>query len=145
MFQKILVPTDGSRYALRAAEYAADLARRYHAEVTLLLASDLQSIRASPAPERVKSEMEQAVREANAEALAQTAAPFTATGVKVASKEVEGTPVYVIGREVEEGGYDLVVMGSRGLGLPENERAFLGSVTERVLRLVSCPVLTVKV
>jgi nucleotide-binding universal stress UspA family protein len=145
MFQKILVPTDGSRYALRAAEYAADLARRYHAEVTLLLASDLQSIRASPAPERVKAEMEQAVREANAEALAQTAAPFTATGVKVASKEVEGAPVYVIGREVEEGGYDLVVMGSRGLGLPDDERTFLGSVTERVLRLVSCPVLTVKV
>jgi nucleotide-binding universal stress UspA family protein len=145
MFQKILVPTDGSRYALRAAEYAADLARRYHAEVTLLLASDLQSIRASQAPAQVKVEMEQAVREANAEALAQTAAPFTATGVKVASKEVEGAPVYVIGREVEEGGYDLVVMGSRGLGLPEDERAFLGSVTERVLRLVSCPVLTVKV
>jgi nucleotide-binding universal stress UspA family protein len=145
MFQKILVPTDGSRYALRAAEYAADLARRYHAEVTLLLASDLQGIRASPAPERVKAEMEQAVREANAEALAQTAAPFTATGVKVASKELEGAPVYVIGREVEEGGYDLVVMGSRGLGLPDDERAFLGSVTERVLRLVSCPVLTVKV
>jgi nucleotide-binding universal stress UspA family protein len=145
MFQKILVPTDGSRYALRAAEYAADLARRYHAEVTVLLASDLQSIRTSPAPAPVKAEMEQAVREANAEALAQSAAPFTATGVKVASKEVEGAPVYVIGREVEEGGYDLVVMGSRGLGLPDDERTFLGSVTERVLRLVSCPVLTVKV
>jgi nucleotide-binding universal stress UspA family protein len=145
MFQKILVPTDGSRYALRAAEYAADLARRYHAEVTVLLASDYQSVRASPAPAKVKADLEQALREANAAALSQTAAPIAETGAKVATREIEGAPAYVIGREADEGDYDLVVMGSRGLGLPEDERAFLGSVTERVLRMVSCPVLTVKV
>jgi nucleotide-binding universal stress UspA family protein len=145
MFQKILVPTDGSRYAIRAAEVAADLAQRYQAEVTVLLAADYESVRASPVPPQVKADLEQALREANAAALSQTAAPFADRGVRVTAKEIEGAPAFVIGREAEDGGYDLVVMGSRGLGLPDHERSFLGSVTERVLRLVTCPVLTVKV
>jgi nucleotide-binding universal stress UspA family protein len=145
MFQKILVPTDGSRYAIRAAEVAADLARRYGAEVTLLLASDFQSIRSSPAPDAVKASIEQSLHEANAAALAQTAVPLEQARVKVSAREIEGAPAAVISREAEEGGYDLIVMGSRGLGLPAQQRDFLGSVTERVLRLVACPVLTVKV
>jgi nucleotide-binding universal stress UspA family protein len=145
MFRKILVPTDGSRYALRAAEVAADLARHYHAEVTALLASNLQSIRSSPAPDEVKAELERTLQEADAEALAQTAAIFTVAGVPVNSKTVEGAPAHVIAREAEDGGYDLIVMGSRGLGLSDDEHWILGSVTERVLRLVTCPVLTVKV
>jgi nucleotide-binding universal stress UspA family protein len=144
MFHKILVPTDGSRYAIRAAEVAADLARQYGAEVTLLLASDFQSIRASPAPDEVKHSIEQALRDANAALLTQTAAPLAQAGVKVTSREIEGAPAAVISREAADGGYDLVVMGSRGLGLPAEQRDFLGSVTERVLRMVACPVLTVK-
>ena len=145
MFQKILVPTDGSAYALRAAEVAADLAHRYGAEVTLILASDFQSIRTSPAPEAVKASIEQALHEANAAALAQTASPLEQAGVKVTTREIEGPPAIVISREAADGDYDLVVMGSRGLGLPADQRDFLGSVTERVLRLVPCPVLTVKI
>ena len=47
-------------------------------------------------------------------------------------------------REAADGGYDLIVMGSRGLGLPADQRDFLGSVTERVLRMVPGAVLTVK-
>jgi nucleotide-binding universal stress UspA family protein len=145
MFRKILVPTDGSRYAIRAAEVAADVARRYHAEVTVLLASDLQSVRSSPAPDDVKAALERTLHETDAESLANTAAIFTVAGIEAKTKVVEGAPAHVIAREAEDGNYELVVMGSRGLGLPDEERWFLGSVTERVLRLVSCPVLTVKV
>jgi nucleotide-binding universal stress UspA family protein len=144
MFHKILIPTDGSPYAIRAAEVAADLARQDGAEVTLLLASDFQSIRTSPAPDGVKQTIEQALREANAVALAQTAAPLAQAGVQTATREIEGAPAAVISREAADGRYDLIVMGSRGLGLPAEQRDFLGSVTERVLRMVTCPVLTVK-
>jgi nucleotide-binding universal stress UspA family protein len=66
-------------------------------------------------------------------------------GVTPKTLEVEGAPGYAIAREATDGGYDLVVMGSRGLGLSEADLRLLGSVTERVLRMVSCPVLTVKV
>lgn len=145
MFRKILVPTDGSPHALRAAEYAADLARRYQAEVTLLAASDLSAIRASAADAETKAAIEQSIREANRVALAETAVVMEAAGVTPGSVEVEGAPGYAIARRATDESYDLVVMGSRGLGLSEADYRMLGSVTERVLRMVSCPVLTVKV
>jgi nucleotide-binding universal stress UspA family protein len=69
---------------------------------------------------------------------------FTQSGVPVTVKTVEGSPAAVIAREAEEGGHDLIVMGSRGLGLEDGESHLLGSVTDRVLRRVSCPVLTVR-
>jgi nucleotide-binding universal stress UspA family protein len=145
MFRKILVPTDGSRYALRAAEYAADLARRYQAEVTLLAAFDLQAVRASGVDAGVQAGVEQSMREASTAALAETAAILEAAGVVPRRVEVEGAPGYAIAREATDGDYDLVVMGSRGLGLSEADLRVLGSVTDRVLRMVSCAVLTVKV
>lgn len=145
MFRKILVPTDGSRYALHAAEYAADLAKRYQADVTLLVASDFHEIRASAVAPEVKATIERAIREANATALAETAAILEAAGVKPRRLEVEGAPGYAIAREATDGDYDLIVMGSRGLGLAEADFRVLGSVTDRVLRMVTCPVLTVKV
>jgi nucleotide-binding universal stress UspA family protein len=145
MFKKILVPTDGSPYALRAAEYAADLAKRYDAEVTLLAVSDLRAIRATAADPGTRATVEQSIREANASGLAETAAILTKAGVTARTLEVEGGPGYAIAREATDGSYDLIVMGSRGLGLSEADLRMLGSVTERVLRMVSCPVLTVKV
>jgi len=145
MFQKILVPTDGSPHALHAAEYAADLARRYQAEVTLLSVSDLGAIRAAATDPATRTAIEQSIREANAAGLAETAAILTQAGVTPRTLEVEGGPGYAIAREATDGEYDLIVMGSRGLGLSEADLRMLGSVTERVLRMVSCPVLTVKV
>jgi nucleotide-binding universal stress UspA family protein len=144
MFHKILVPTDGSPHALRAAAYAADLARHFDAEVTLLTVSDLGAIRSTTVEPKMRAAVEKSIREANAGALADTAAILTKAGVTARAIEAEGAPGYAIAREATDGGYDLVVMGSRGLGLSEADLRLLGSVTERVLRMVTCPVLTVK-
>jgi nucleotide-binding universal stress UspA family protein len=54
----------------------------------------------------------------------------------------EGHPPAVIARFAEEGGFDLMVMGTHGRrGL---SHAVLGSVVERVMRIAPCPVLTVR-
>ena len=51
-------------------------------------------------------------------------------------------PAEAIGRQAEEIGADLIVMGTRGLtGL---KHVLLGSVAERTLRVAPCAVLTVK-
>jgi nucleotide-binding universal stress UspA family protein len=144
VFTKILVPTDGSPHAMRAAEYAADLAKQYGAEVLVLIATNFQLIENSPASVEAKNTIREAIREANAETLSKVAQKFIRAGVKVMTKELEGPPAFVIDHVVAEGNFDLVVMGSRGLGLPPEERAFIGSVTDSVLRLVKCPVLVVK-
>jgi nucleotide-binding universal stress UspA family protein len=144
VYQKILVPTDGSRWSDRAAAHAADLARRYNASVTVLMASDLQSLVSSFLPKLVQQEMRRAAIEADEAALARTAGIFGDGDVPVTTKRLEGSPAFVIAAEAAEGKYDLIVMGSRGLGQQDQETDLLGSVTDRVLHRVFCPVLVVK-
>ena len=149
MFQKILVPTDGSPASDRALDQAAHLARLAVSAapptVTVLLAADPHVARAEATmPLPVRTEMEKALKEADEFLLARAEDRLRARGVPVTTKRVEGAPASVIAREAGEGRYDLIVMGSRGLGLQSEEADFLGSVTERVLRRVACPVLVVK-
>jgi nucleotide-binding universal stress UspA family protein len=127
---------------MRAAEYGADLARRYGATVTLLFVSDPGEIAGSPLPEDVKAQLRSAVMDANAQMLAGVARGFS--GIEVRSQQLEGKPERVIATEAAEGAYDLIVMGSQGLGLREDELSTIGSVTDRVLRRVKCPVLVVR-
>lgn len=142
MFRKILVPVDGSEVSVRAAEHAADLARRYGASVTLLFVSDPSALEASPLPAEIKAQLQSAVQEANAQMLGTVARVFE--GVTVETRQRDGSPGRVIAEEAESGACDLIVMGSRGLGMQGGEQFSLGSVTDRVLRRVRCPVLVVK-
>lgn len=144
MIERILVPVDGSQCSIHAAERALEVAERFEATVTVLLASDLQSVRDMPTTDAIRAELVAAVRAANQEMLREVIRIFELVGLDAQALQKEGAPVAVIVGEVLKGGYDLVVMGSRGLGLSAEEQALVGSVTERVLRQVSCPVLVVK-
>jgi len=55
---------------------------------------------------------------------------------------VEGRPSDEIVETAKEGNFDIVVMGSRGLG--GIKEFFLGSVSDRVADEAACPVLIVK-
>jgi len=142
MFQKILVPVDGSNVSVRAAEHAADLARHYSAAVTLLFVADPGAITVSTLPQAVKAQIQSAMREANEQMLASVARVFE--GVEVQCQQLEGSPGRMIAAEAERGACDLIVMGSQGFGLQEDQQLTMGSVADRVLRRVRCPVLVVK-
>jgi nucleotide-binding universal stress UspA family protein len=154
MYRQILVPTDGSPASIRAMEHAAHLVQQVNGGlipmVTVLLVSDPQELRAhvqtprTPRAERALGMMEKALEEADKHLLARAEQMLQAREVPVTTKRIEGTPASVIAAEAEAGGYDLIVMGSRGLGLKGQSWDILGSVTERVLRSVVCPVLVVK-
>ena len=67
------------------------------------------------------------------------------SGGEVAGKHVwvsQRHPADGIVQVAEETGADLVVMGSRGLG--GFKRAFMGSVSDSVVRHAHCPVLVVR-
>jgi nucleotide-binding universal stress UspA family protein len=55
---------------------------------------------------------------------------------------VQGDPALTICKAAKESGYDLIVMGSRGLG--RFKEAVLGSVSHTVIQHSPCPVLIVK-
>jgi len=131
--KKILVPTDGSAYSLKAAEYAAEISKQFDAEAHLLNVISPSNSRSSR-----KIEEKSAVQ-----ALEATEEVFDRRGMKVIRrKPVRGNPAEVICKIVEEEGFDLVVIGSRGLsGI---EAFFLGGVSDKVCHHAVCPVLIVR-
>ncbi|GAB5538889.1 MAG: universal stress protein [Salibacteraceae bacterium] len=141
--RKILVPTDFSECATHAAEVAASIAKRTGARLYMLHIMDI--------PVYDRNDSFQSYADA-AEGI------FWMKLVKKRFKELFDKPfmqgvnavevlqfdaVYsTIASQAKEHEIDLIVMGSHGdRGAHE---VFIGSNTEKVVRLADCPVLTVK-
>lgn len=139
MFNKILVGYDGSPYARRALIAALDLAKRYEAQITAVSVAHVPDF--ADTRDEVNGVLEDA-KNFFAQALEQAKNLAAREGITLTTKVVPGHPADTLTRLVEEEGYDLVVLGSRGLsGI---RRYLLGSVSEAVIRLASCPVLVIK-
>jgi len=141
MHDTVLVPTDGSEHAVRAAEHGAYLARAFDATVHLLNAVDIQAAAGlfdaggidEAFVERLEAEGEEAIDAVEA---------AVGEGSRVRTAMVRGEPSGAILEYAEDRDVDLIAMGTHGRsGL---NRYFAGSVTERVVRLAEMPVLTVR-
>lgn len=147
MYDRILVPTDGSSVAETAVDHAVDLAERYGAEIHALYVVDVDAVNLGLGTEQVDrirqgrfGDMEELESKAN-DATGAVAAAARERGVDVVEEIRVGRPHKVIASYAENEDVDLVVMGSHGrAGV---RRALLGSVTERVLRSSHLPVLVV--
>jgi nucleotide-binding universal stress UspA family protein len=141
---RILVPTDFSPNSREATAWAADLAGRYRASITLVHVYQPVSM-ILPEGFVLKSaediaELLASLNAALAEAKDQLAA--AAPGLEVDATLLQGAPFAEIVRHARENGFDLIVVGTHGrTGL---KHALLGSVAEKVVRKAHCPVLTVR-
>lgn len=144
---KILFPTDGSKHSLKAAEYARRfLERSPKSCLTILHVSDIPKellvhgymLEATLDPQVIKELME----DKHEKVLNSTKEIFSGGDFKIDTLIQMGNPVEVICRLVEQEGYDLIIMGSRGLG--ELKGLLMGSVSDRVSHLAKCPVLIYK-
>ena len=138
MYQKILMPTDGSPCSLQALEHGLDLAKTLGAKVHFLyvLENPAQAIWIAPESVPYGMELLEDLRKAGEEAIKKALDLARAKGVE-ATGEV---PIPTIVEAAKE--YDLLVMGTHGrTGL---DRLLLGSVTEGVLHRTSVPVLVVR-
>ena len=139
-FECILVPVDFSEPSNHALRVAVDLAKQYGGALRMLHVFDVPPAYAgmdmtpmdlmTPMFDAARRQLDAAVDGVRAE-------------VPDASAVLgQGSPWREILAEVEKSGADLVVMGTHGRrGL---DRALLGSVTEKVVRLSPVPVLTVR-
>jgi nucleotide-binding universal stress UspA family protein len=137
MYDRILVPTDGSDGTRGAVEHAIDLANTYDAALHAIYVVDTNvGIDASAAGAL------DALKQAGEDAIDEVAQRAEAAGVDTIEGVVaQGTPHQAILDYVDEYDVDLVVMGTHGrTGL---DRYLLGSVTEKIVRLSDAPVLTV--
>ena len=147
MYERILIPTDGSNVAEQAATHAVDIAARYDAELYVLFVVDTDAVAYGLGTEQVDrlqqgkfGEMHE-LRERAERATGAVADRATAAGVTVHEAIDAGTPYRVIADFADDEEIDLIVMGSSGRS--GVRRMVLGSVTERTIRATPVPVLVV--
>jgi nucleotide-binding universal stress UspA family protein len=147
MYQKILLPTDGSENAKRAGKHAIWIAELDGAGIIVLNVIDMYYPKMPALPnfrKELYNEMWEEGRvavEDFKEDLEESQCKGTCKNVNLTTKIKEGKPYKEILEVIDEEDIGLVVMGASGRhGL---DRYLLGSVTERVLREAKCPVLVV--
>jgi nucleotide-binding universal stress UspA family protein len=137
MFRKIVWATDGSAGADHALGYARDLARADGADLVVVHGEQLSAARSSIGYTRRVDEKDLEAK------IKRQVAEMAESGIAVSVQVIGGhAPAATLIAEVaEEIGADLVVVGTRGhtplAGL------LLGSVTDRLLHTLRCPVLAV--
>jgi nucleotide-binding universal stress UspA family protein len=141
--QKILLPTDFSKYSAAATKYACELATKFDAELHLLhtlethLSSTPEFGMGLALPKHITES-----RAAAAKALAGILDPKWLEGRTVIQAVVEGSPKAEIIQYARKQNIDLIVLATHGrTGLPH---VIMGSVAENVVRTAPCPVLTVR-
>lgn len=135
----ILCPVDFSDPSRRALRYAAALAARVNASLTVLYVSDpLLSTAAAAAgydERKLASQSERELRRFVRGAIGDPASP------RVAFSTALGEPHRLINRAVRDFGAGLIVMGTHGLR--GARKLMLGSTTEKTLRDAAVPVLAI--
>jgi nucleotide-binding universal stress UspA family protein len=141
VYERVLVPTDGSDHALAAARRAFDLAERYGATVHALYVLDTGTSWLTVSKNEVRESLRDVGEDAGRRALAAIEALAGEFDADLVTALREGTPDEEILAYVDDAAVDLVVMGARGRdGI---RRRLVGSVAERVVGAAGVPVLTV--
>ncbi|UCG87799.1 MAG: universal stress protein, partial [Gemmatimonadota bacterium] len=138
---RILCPVDTSRASRRALKNALVLCRKFEATLTVLNVQESMLALHMPitgfSKERDRASLSQQQSEFD-----EFLAAFDLEGVDWTKKVRHGTTHKEIIAEALELGADLIVMGT--VGKTGVERILVGSVTQKVLRELPCPVLTMK-
>jgi nucleotide-binding universal stress UspA family protein len=143
---KVLLATDGSEEAIRAARMATKLSEKLDSELHVVYVEPLPDPYAVPKslthhPEIRDEARKIAEREAG-EKLDKEAEKIREMGQVVKAHAMIGRPDAEIVHLAKELGAGLVAVGSRGWG--PLKRAVMGSVSESVVKHAHCPVLVVR-
>jgi nucleotide-binding universal stress UspA family protein len=141
--RKILCPVDFSDNSLKALSMAKGYAELFSADLHIMHVVPSHMLRErweqwGKPRERDRERFEEGLHSEAAGKLSQLKKEFQIPAEGVI---LQGSPGSLICSSADEGAYDMVVMGARGLSYLEG--VLLGSTTEGVLRESPCPVLIV--
>ena len=143
-YKKILIAIDGSKNSIKALSHAVAMARSFDAELCILYISAFSQqlpltdqIKGSKIPQFSPSNPESFAKKVIAEALR-----CVPEGIRVTTHDEPGEPRIAITEFAERNGYDVIVLGSRGLGTISG--LLMGSVSSYVIHKVKCPVFIIK-
>jgi YjbE family integral membrane protein len=144
LFNRILLPVDASDQAARAVEYAVALWRNHPAPDTMdIHVMNVQRELSGDVARFVpKESLQDYHRERSEKALERPRKLLDAAGVKYRLHMMVGKPWEAISDYAAQNRFDLILMGTRGLGTYTG--AALGSVAQGVAQRSTVPVLLVK-
>jgi len=138
MIERILLPTDGSAFSERAADYAIDLAKRLNSKIV-----SVHIVRiAAPRTLDTNNIKDEAARRADTcfESIREKAKD---AGIDIETKVLISRSIEdALLEEIEEYDYQLTVMGAHGLS--GFKKFILGSISDAIVHHSTKPVLLVK-
>ena len=134
LYEKILVPIDGSEHSKRALKEAIEVAKMTGGAITLLNVTQSGSSNMQPESEMTPNKEKSVLSEG--QKLAET------HGILVKTLLLKGKIVDQIIKTAREGHFDLIVVGARGLS--KLEEIMLGSVSHGVTENATCPVIVTR-
>jgi nucleotide-binding universal stress UspA family protein len=137
LYEKILVPIDGSEHSKRALKEAIKVAKMAGGTITLLNVCPKNSSKVS-----TTNQPKEILQKNSNSVLAEGRKLVEAEGVSVETLQLEGDVVNQIVRTAKENHFDLVVVGARGLS--KLEEIMLGSVSHGVTEKAACPVIVTR-
>jgi nucleotide-binding universal stress UspA family protein len=138
MYEDILLPFDGSDGAAEALHHAAEIAHWADATIHVLFVADTTRDSVTV----VETQVVDALVQEGEDIVEEAERTLNTLGVDYDSDVVQGHPAPTIVEYAERYEYDVVVMPTHGReGV---SRYLIGSVTEKVVRLSSVPVLTAR-
>ena len=136
MFDHILFPTDGSDGATAVFDHVLDIAASHGAMVHILNVADT----AHDSVTRIGGEIVDVLEREGNDIVTETAAEAATRNVSTTTEVLQGSVPETIIEYAERYDIDIVIMPTQGrTGI---ERYLLGSVTERVIRQSTVPVLS---
>jgi nucleotide-binding universal stress UspA family protein len=135
MFKTVLFPINKSQETLAATEVVMDIVKTYGSNLILL------SVLENEIAEEDASRDPMISHEQIAELLGKVKSGFAKSGIEAKTVEREGKPAFTICDVADEMDVNLIIMGSRGVGLTEDGSK--DSITNQVINLSPCPVLIV--
>jgi nucleotide-binding universal stress UspA family protein len=154
VFERIIVPLDGSRLSAQAIPYASEVGKHFDAEVILVrvlpqaglsIVSQATGMEDAAATDIIAQEarMKDVDNASNAKRyLMNWAQSLKTQGVKVSYQVTIGTPAKAIMEMAVAQQASLIVMMSHGRGW--FKRAIMGSVADEILNKSSVPVLIIR-
>jgi len=140
MYTNILVATDGSKRAKRAAEHAIELAKQDDATIHALYVMDMGDAAFVAIPDDI-AETRGRLEKKGAKFVDAIEELAVAAGIECTTAVKSGIAPERIVEYAEENDIDLIVMGKRGRSDPD--KPAFGTITGRVIGLSPVPVHTV--
>ena len=141
MFTKILVPVDGSDNSYKALEAALVLSEKLGSNISVVNVMEQVPITHIES-EKLLGELLEAYKKENQEILSKCSDIAHQKGITIKTVLLQGNPAPVILDYSKKENFDLVIMGSRGMG--KFKELIIGSVSSKIVHHSPCAIMIIR-